>query len=92
MELDPSIRKTGVKTIAFLIAVLIGLVSLIGYLVNDAKDSTAQASRIPVTRHSMLSTASHVAASVADTKGAEAGEERWAADESSQGSRSDAAH
>ena len=91
MELDPSIRKANVKTIAFLIAVLVGIVSLTEYIAGSAAVSAAQAAPISSIHRPMLSTSSQVAASVADAT-AEAREERWDADESPQGTRSDAAH
>ena len=103
MDIENSIRDSDAKVLAVMIAIVAGIVGLLGFLINDI---SIDASRVEPIRTSHLSlqptrpaasatTGASTKPSVAEAPvkpAATTPEENWSADESSFGLRPDAAH
>lgn len=89
MKLDPSIRNAETKVLALMIAILAGMVGLIGFTLKDLSIDTSRVEPVHTAHAALLS----VAAQADSEAGAPvAPEENWAPDESAHGLRPDAAH
>ena len=92
MHIDPSLESTDYQTIAVMVAILAGLVGLLGFAINDPTVDLAQVQPI-VVAHTNAATGPEAAPSSATGAPAvKSPEENWAPDESSHGMRPDAAH